>query len=120
MNCQALNCYRKAMWQVEESEIFKAHKLCDKCKRGLAESFADSASPPVFTRLARRTWVIIREVATDEIVISSLPAGQKPTADPAYRCHGPFASKVSAERAIEHRSSTLRRVLYEDAKQFVA
>ena len=67
----------------------------------------------------RRTWLIIREVSTDEIRISSLPAGERPEADARYRCHGPFRSRVAAQLALDERSSVCRAVLYGEGCQYV-
>jgi hypothetical protein len=67
----------------------------------------------------RSVYVIIRDVATDEIRISPVVAGYRPPADSAYRCHGPFKSKAAAERAIREKSSAVREVLYGDGKQYV-
>jgi hypothetical protein len=44
----------------------------------------------------KRTYVIIMDRTTEEIRIAGLPAGQRPAADPRYRCHGPFRSAVAA------------------------
>ena len=68
---------------------------------------------------SRRTWMVIREVATDELRLASLPAGQRPAADPAYRCAGPYRSKAAANRAVSQKSSALHAMLYGDGKQFV-
>ena len=67
----------------------------------------------------RRTWLIIREVSTDEVRIASVAAGQRPEADAAYRCHGPFQSRAAAQRSLTQRSSVAYEVLYGDGKQFV-
>ena len=67
----------------------------------------------------RRTWLIIREVSTDEIRISSVPVGERHEVDAAYRCHGPFRSMVAAQRALDERSSVAYEALYGDGRQFV-
>lgn len=69
---------------------------------------------------SRRVYCIIMNVATEEIRIVPLVAGYRPKADPEYRVHGPFPSRQAAERCISEKSSTLRRVLYENGKQFVS
>lgn len=66
----------------------------------------------------RRTYVLILEVATNELVVSSLPAGQRPKADSRYRCHGPFRSKRAAERAVKERLTAVERTLYGNGRQF--
>lgn len=70
--------------------------------------------------MSRRTWVVVLEVATDEIRICSVPAGTRPVEAAGFRCHGPFKSKISADRAIAEKSTALRDVLYGDGRQFVA
>ena len=67
----------------------------------------------------RHTWILILEVETDDVRVVSVAAGVKPKADPAYRCHGPFASKASACRAIDQKSGVVRHTFYENGKQFV-
>lgn len=67
----------------------------------------------------RRNYVIIREVATDELRISPVSPGYRPPADPAYRCHGPFKSKVAANRALKEKSSVAFAALYGDGKQYI-
>jgi hypothetical protein len=57
-------------------------------------------------------YIIIREVATEEIRICKVPAGYKAPADEAYRWAGWFETEAGAIAALEEKCSQIRRQLY--------
>jgi hypothetical protein len=64
-------------------------------------------------KATRRVYLVIRQVATDELRIVPVKPDYKPEPDPAYTWGGPFRSKQAAQKALDQKSSTLRKQLYQ-------
>lgn len=63
------------------------------------------------TRL-RYQYIVIREIASDELRITKIAPGYNPKADPEYTWGGPFKSLQAARKAVEYRYVELQRQLY--------
>jgi hypothetical protein len=57
-------------------------------------------------------YLVVREVATNELRICRVVAGYRPPADPAYTWGGPFPSQHAARKAVEAKSDALAKQLY--------
>ena len=60
-------------------------------------------------------FIIIREVATDDLRLTRIVVGYKPPPDPAYTWGGPFKSRQAASKALHRKNETLRKQLYPEA-----
>jgi hypothetical protein len=59
-----------------------------------------------------REYLVIREIATDELRIAPVAPGYRPKADPGFTWGGPFKSLRAARAAIAAKGKALRRQLY--------
>ena len=57
-------------------------------------------------------YIVIRDLATDELRVTRVMLGYRPPCDPAYTWGGPFGTRQRASKAIAEKSGTLRRQLY--------
>lgn len=63
--------------------------------------------------MSKRQYIVIREVATNEVRICPIVAGYKPKPDPGvYTWGGPFKSQTAAKKALQNKSEELAKQLY--------
>jgi hypothetical protein len=60
----------------------------------------------------RSRYLVIRQVATDELLLVLVKIGQRIEPEDGYRFAGPFKSKAAANRALDDMDTTLEEALY--------
>ena len=64
------------------------------------------------TRTRTTQWVVIREVATDELRLAQVRVGYVCPAEDGYRWAGPFPSRKAANQALAANGVAVREQLY--------
>lgn len=60
----------------------------------------------------RGIYIVVRQIATDELRICRVADGYRPKPDPEYTYSEPFPSMTAANKAIARGDDHLRRQLY--------